>query len=280
MNSFGLPDAQYYCSRFVNLGGAALESVKQFESVLASRVILREGEQIFDEYRACSLREAERALLLSASHYRRSLDLMTSTGAAWAHVTLYYCAFHAAFALMAMFGCSVVNRMVVDVANRAAGSQALRIRKLSKKSAITTYSGSHRIFWDLFYTMASALRTRLEPRLAAVLRPVSLDPVWQIERRNELNYEYVKSLRLIVDFSRGFSADLFPASLPGVLGTQYAVSEGLLEVAVRFAREVQLETDALQDLKPGAHLREVIRKLVYHEKPPGLVRKTKKSLLI
>src|SRR2546428_12425750 len=106
---FDLSEAQYYCKGFRGRHGTSLLSFRDLVKSLDSNGPhhFAEGQSPFDDYRDCSLRDAERRIFLAVSLYRRSLDLMHVSAAAWAHVTLYYSSFFAASAILQMFGCYV-----------------------------------------------------------------------------------------------------------------------------------------------------------------------------
>jgi hypothetical protein len=144
----------------------------------------------------------------------------------------------------------------------------------------STYSGSHRRFWDFFYRAVATLRPLVDPLVAFALAPISSDPVWQIDRRNEINYDAYRAIMLAVDFQSSFSKASFPASLPGILGTQYNVLEGLLEIVFEYRRKFGLQTDALSSFDTSAFLGKCIRNKVYGPRTPALVSKTKKALLV
>ena len=207
---------------------------------------------------------------------------MIPSSSPWAHVTLYYGSWYASRALLGMFGCTVFSSPnVVDVSKGSPGQQELRLRKIGKKPGqqYTTFTGSHRIFWDIFYIAAQALIPMVDPRFAAVLSPIGGDPVWQIQHRNEVNYDSLIGFRLAEDFDRSFSKQGFPGCLPGVLSTQFRILETLLELVYSYANQVGLSTDALDGLGRPAPLRDKVRHLIYTDKPPGLVQKTRKTVI-
>jgi len=237
---------------------------------------------LFDQYRSCSLREVERHLFFAVSQYRRCLDLMISSASPWAHVTIYYGSWYISRALLGMFGCTIFNRFVIDVQRNLPGNQELRIRRIGNNPGQqpTTYGGGHQRYWDLFYNAASSLRPMVPPKFAAALTPVSGDPIWQIDRRNKINYDSWEALNLSRDFQASFSQDTFPASLPGVIGTQFGIFEKLLELTFSFAKQFGFQTDALNSLGHVGSLSLSIRGLVYNSGAPGLVKKTLKSSFI
>lgn len=282
MRIFGITQARHYCGAYSPEGGDAEGSATSFfDAHLATRKRVREGQSVFSQYRACSLRDAERNLFLSASHYRRCLDLMLPSASPWAHVTVYYGAWFAAHALLPMFGCAVVRRSVIDVGQMTPGRQSLRIRRIGSKPGqeASNYGGSHQNFWDLFYRAVVPLRQLVAPTIAFALKPVSQDPVWQIERRNEVNYDSLESMTLARAFDVTFSKAAFPASLPGALATQFQIFEGLLELTFAFAKKLGLQTDGVSQFWPGP-LRHQIAAQIYGTQAPGLLRQTKKALVV
>ncbi len=281
MRIFGISAARYYCYSFTPYTGWAEKSPREFlrNHISGRNPTLREGSGIFEEFRACSLRDVERCLFLAASHHRRCLDLLTASAAPWAQVTAYYGSFYAAKALLGMFGATIFGYKVIDVSQSKPGQQALRIRSIGSGSGrqTTTYTGSHRRFWDLFYTSIPTLSTQVPSRLAYGLAPVSSNPIWQIEERNKVNYQTDLAIDLSVEFDQMFSKNSFPTSLPGALVTQYRIMEALVELAFIYSSKFSLNTDALDDLSGAGNLRDTVKNLIYHTYPPELVRKTNKS---
>ena len=283
MRLFGITEARHYCSSFTGTPGYAGKSIESFQQHRLGKQsrIIREGTQLFSEYRDCSLRDVERCLLFAASHYRRCLDLMIPSASPWALVTVYYGIWYASRALLGMFGCTIVRNLVIDVQKSSPGQQELRLRRIGNYQGQqqTTYKGSHRIFWDLFYTAVISLRTMVAPKFAAALSPVKGDPVWLIEQRNEVNYDSWIALGFIQHFGSSFSKHRFPGSLPGSLVTQFSILELLLELTYSYASQFNVQTDALIRIGQYGSLRDKVSELVYKEKAPGLVRKTKKSII-
>lgn len=284
MRLFSISEAEYYTSSFGGSGGVSQRSLTAFckACILPNRIrTLSEGTTIFDQYRDCLLRDVERSLFVSASHYRRALDLMTCSAAPWAHVTLYYGNWHVAHALLGLFGCAVVSDRVIDVCKGRPGGQVLRIRGIGTKpgQAYTTYRGSHRRFWDLFYQAFQGARATFPSGFWSVLTPISGDPLWQIARRNDINYDLHSSIQLAQDFDLRFACGAFPACLPSVMNTQYKVFELLLEMSFYYAQGFGIATDALDGIRGHSPLRAKIRELIYNEKASGLVRRTRKAVV-
>ncbi len=279
MNIFSISQAKHYCSNFSRSTGDAEKSIEEFqENYLkitgSGKKNIKEGNLIFQQYRDCSLRDVERSLFLAASNYRRSLDLMIPSASYWSQVTLYYGSWYASRALLGMFGCTAFgNKIFMDVEKGNPGQQELRIQKLS-----STYSGPHRFFWFIFYEAFSSLTRIVDPRLAAVIKPISGDPMWQTDNRIKVNYKTLSSLQFAEEFKRTFRKEKFPLSLPGVLYTQFHIVQTLLEYSFYFARDFGLNTDALNCLGSSTSLSENIYKHIYHDSPPGLVQKSKKRI--
>jgi hypothetical protein len=112
------------------------------------------------------------------------------------------------------------------------------------------------------------------------LTPVNNRVTWQIESRNLINYDSFHSIGLAGDFQNGFDRRTFPVSLPGMLRTQFEVFEGLLLLTLVFARQFGLATDALRALVPAGPRRTKLRRLVFADRPPGLLRKIKQAQLL
>ena len=153
MRVFSILGAGHYCGNFQHISSVPQESLEDFNKRrLNSTRFIVEGTALFDEYRACALRDIERCLFLSSSHYRRALDLMIPSSSHWAHVTLYYGSWFAAHAILGMFGCQVLHNHVVEVEQSTPGSQRLnRIRIGTGQNQFSLKEkGSHRQFWEVF----------------------------------------------------------------------------------------------------------------------------------
>jgi hypothetical protein len=283
MKLFGIAEAKHYCSSFTPVAGDAERSLESFRgNYLPIPRLLKEGTAIFDQYRSCSLRDVERHLFLAVSNYRRCLDLMISSASPWAYVTIYYGSWFVSRALLGMFGCAIFKNCVIDVKRNAPGNQELSLRRIGNQSGQqpTTYNGGHQRYWDLFYRAVATLRPMVQPKFAAILTPVGGDPIWQIDRRNLINYDSWEGLSLSRNFQISFTQATFPGSLPGILGTQFGILEALLELTFSFAKQFGFQTDALNILGQTSSLTGSIRSLIYNDNPPDLVKKTIKSALV
>lgn len=284
MRIFGQAEALHYCSLFTSQPGLAEGPIRDYFKLGlgGTNQRIREGSQQFEEFRSCSLRDVERSLFLAASHYRRCLDLAIASSASWAHVTVYYGSFYSARAILGLFGVTVLSKKVIDVSRSSPGRQELRVRSIGngRGKQPSTYSGSHRQFWDLFYMAMTPLKPQLPSNLAFGFAPVSANPIWQIEERNRVNYDPVSAIQMTEDFQSSFLPSTFPLSLPSSLTTQFRVFEALLEIAFLYSSQFGLQTDALNNLVPAGDLRTKVRELVYKPRAPGLVRMTKKKILI
>ena len=280
MKAFSIIGASYYCESFEPRSGIVEQSPEEFrrERLNRSRSIT-EGTKLFDEYRACALRDAERSLFLSASHYRRSLDLMIPSSSHWAQVTLYYGAWFAARALLGMFGCIVLRNHVIHVNRSTPGNQELRVERIGAGEGryYVTLRGSHRQFWEIFYRTVPSVRRFVDDKHAMALSPVSSNLAWLIEQRNRVNYSTAESVRVAQSFSMTFEEDKFPDCLPGVLHTQYRVNEGILAASCSFATRFGLATDALDVLGSSVPFSRRVRDLVYDPVLPDLAGRAKQN---
>ena len=270
--------ASHYCGSFEPRSEVAEQSLNKFGQTRLGRPrSITEGTELFEEYRACALRDTERALFLSTSHYRRGLDLMIPSSSHWAHVTLYYGAWFAAQALLGMFGCGVLHNHVIQVTRSTPGNQELRVQQIGQREGqySVTRKGSHQRFWEIFYRTMPSIRRFVDEEFATALSPVSSNVEWLTKQRNNVNYNTVASINLARSFSMSFSEDEFPDRLPGVLHTQYRISEGILAASCSFAKRFGLTTDALDILDSSAPFRQRVRSLVYSPVVPNLVGRTR-----
>ena len=284
MRLFSVSEAKHYTSFLGGSVGDSERSLSEFHKkhVQANGIrVLSEGSAIFDEYRDCLLRNVERALFFSASNYRRALDLMTCSASPWSHVTMYYGSWHAAHALLGLFGCAIVNHRVVDVARGLPGNQALRIRGIGNRQGEehTTCRGSHEKFWDFFYRAFGAARPVFPSRFWVAISPMLGDPLWQIAMRNDINYDLYSSTMLAQNFDQTFACGRFPACLPSVMNTQYRVLDLLLEMSFHYAREFGITTDGLDGVRGHSPLRAKVRQLIFNERASDLVSRTRKSIV-
>jgi len=282
MQIFGVSEASFYCQAFTQELGDAELSISTFKRAHIPRsTIIKEGTPLFQEYRACSLRNVERSLFFAVSHYRRCLDCLLSSSSPWAQVTMYYGSFFAAKSLLGMFGCTIFDHHVVDVRRSFPSKQELQVRRIGNRvgEVRTTYTGSHRKFWDLFYRTVIPLRPLVGPSLSYALVPIANNPVWQIEQRNAVNYDMYSALQSAHHFKQAFSSSTFPSSLPGPIGTQYGLLEALIQIAFIFANQFSLITDGLSPLATSGTRGKIINTLVYSEKAPRVLSKTKKRRL-
>jgi hypothetical protein len=174
--------------------------------------------------------------------------------------TMYYGSFFAANAILGMFGGWVRGvKFRIDVQHGNVGKQEFRIHR----DAGSSLQGPHRQFWDFFYGACNQLVPFVEPAEEFALRPISGNPTWLIERRNEINYDSAQAIGLCTDFLKGSAPHQIPSRLPGTMSTQFRVLEELLTVACKLARMVGLRTDGLDALSPSGELRKRIRTLIY-----------------
>lgn len=268
--------AKHFLQGYVR-GRTIQQSFRTWRKHLALGQSFREGASGFDELRDLSAGEIERLALLSASHFRRAHDCFGEISAAWAYVTLYYGAFFAAQALLGVFGVWIVDqKKMLSVQLGTPGQQEFAVSRFRSPSGST---GSHALFWELYYGELSALVPYLNPieRFAVVPPGASFD--WQCQERNRVNYDSFEAVDFASDFGNSFSRAGFPSSLPGVLNTQYRFIETALALVSRFLTEFGLETDALDSICSISSRIGRVRELVIQRKPARLGNKVRTKVI-
>ena len=270
MAIFDPTEVSHYVAGF-NAASAPAISFKTWSATMSNGRSFLEGSADFDALRAQSLREVERLLLMSASNYRRTHDLISVSATPWAFVTTYYAAFFAASALMGLFGLAIVakGKRIISVSSSTPGSQQFTVTSFVSPSGA---SGSHQKFWELFYSEMAPLVPWLPASERPFLAPVSADPFWLIGRRNDVNYDSFVACDMSLQ-SVGFSATSFPGGLPGNLSTAFGLMQGLLALTARLAKEANLETDATVVLSGAPTRRARVKDLVTSRRPVGLANK-------
>ena len=148
MRLFDITQAQHFCRPVQAHVPGLGQSLAAFHANL-HLTRLPETHAYFNVHRVSLLHAVERWILFGVADYRRALDMLIPSNAPWAHVTLYYSSFFAANAILGMFGVWVHFQRLVDVEQGTPNDQVLRItRRIQSPSG---YSGSHKVFWDLFY---------------------------------------------------------------------------------------------------------------------------------
>lgn len=263
---FDLTQAQHFCSTYSGCVGSATLSLQDFfKNSLTAHPRIKEGAQIFNEYRDCLLRESERNLFLAAALHRRGLDFMSVAAANWLQVTYYYSAFYSARCLLGICGSWVDSPSRTEVLGGNPGSQEIEVVRDFKKR--TTYRGTHQRFWDSFYTAVASWARWVPLKYRMALTPVYGNVTWLIEARNRFNYDSLAAVDLSSQFQASFDRKSFPHSLPGELNTQYRIAEQLLLLACWLARNCGLGTDALHRIHAGATRSAAICRYVYDTKP-------------
>jgi len=247
MRLFDLPQAKYFCAPQTTAAGSG-QSLPDFHTSLPSSVsLLTEGTSLFDVHHNNALNSVERWLVYSLAHYRRAFDMLVPISAPWAQVTLYYSSFYAANAVLGMFG-GWIGQMrtgkpvFVDVESGVAGSQVLKIHRQFKTP--NGAKGSHRKFWDLFYDATATISAWAPSKLAPALDPVNNDFGWQINARNNVNYDMSHAWDASIHFFGTFN----PAKLKSLSGPpalQLEKTAQMIKLALHFAQAVSLQGTAL-----------------------------------
>lgn len=276
MAIFGIPEATHFCAGYQHRVGASAGSFRQEYYRVGAGRTYAEGTPVFEDLRACSMREVERLFFLGISNYRRSFDLLTPASSSWAQVTMYYAAYYCASSLLGMFGAwKLRGARILDVSIGTPGSQSLVTRNFP-----SSYTGSHQMFWDFFYANAASLTTWVDPSLRFALAPFSGTVTWLIDNRNDVNYDSYAACSLVVNFQSGFRRSRFPTSLPGTLNTQFRLTEALVAITSQFAKQFGVDTDALSSVSPIGKRRGKVRDIVLGAQTPDMSRSIKRRMLL
>lgn len=262
--------AEHFCSKFSGTSGPGLFPRDLYTTVLSKKTTLQEGDGTYELYRDSLLREVDRSFFLGISSFRRALDLFTASSTFWAHVSLYYCAWFTAHAILGMFGCWVGprrknNLVVIDAAVHAPGSQQFNVDKQHPMNLQNM--GSHQRFWDAYYQAMTQVIMWTEPGLQLAVTPILNSSVWAIEQRNTINYHTDSAFDILAHFRANFKKKDFPTCLYGETRTQYELSKTLLLFAAARATEFKLQTDVFQSFGTRAH---AIEKLVFKVRKANL----------
>jgi hypothetical protein len=265
MRLFDITEAQHFCRPLTAHMPGVGQSLPAFHKNL-NLTRLSEGTTPFEIHRVSLLNAVERWILFGVADYRRALDMFLPSNAPWAHVTLYYSSFFAANAILGMFGGWVHLERMVDVEYGTVNRQILRIVKRFRSPS--GLRGSHQRFWDLFYDGCNTISPWVPTGLLSVTVPVNNDRAWQITARNEVNYDMFVAFNGALFLNQSFKPNKL-RSLSGPLAEQLEITEGMLKLALHFARVFGLNSFAYEGLASGPR-NKVLRALVT-KAPPGVV---------
>lgn len=257
MNLFDLPAAQSFAQGFSPASGLSRQSPDEVLRGYSRQTVLPEGTQAYSEARAALMRHAEIGLLLAASNVRRSLELMRTASSTWAQVTLYYGAWHASSAILAMLGGYIGRKWWIGVERNTVGNLAL----LASSTQLNLET-SHRRFWIQFYDLIQVFEPWIDAAHKGATMPVNGDSLWMTTERNLVNYQHFIAEEQTASFATTFDETSFPSCLSGSLATQYHVSIGLLGLAMWLADSVSLTSDMLSRMGVPGPRSNVIAELV------------------
>ena len=266
MQLFDVPEARHFCTPLpAHLPGVGQSLVSLHDNISPHVTRLSEGTHYFNAHRVSILNAVERWILFGISDYRRALDMLIPSNAPWAHVTLYYSSFFGANAILGMFGAWIHLRKVIDVEQGTPNSQILRIsRKVKSPSG---FRGSHKQFWDFFYEGCEIIAPWVPTSFQAVIAPVNNDRAWQINARNDVNYDTFVAF----DSAKLFDTSFNPKKLRSIRGSlrqQLEVTEGMLRLAVYFANHLGVSSFPFEGLGTGN--RSKIMRALVTKIPPAL----------
>jgi hypothetical protein len=267
---FTLNGAKHFCRPAGAMGRVPPQSFRDLVSQKSTRGTLLEGKGVFEDFRTQALREIDRQLFLALSNYRRSRDLMLYSSASWSWVTLYYSSFHAASALLGCLGVTVdssFNGTLIDVLAEGVGNQSLYVRPCPRTGP-TGHGGSHGCFWDAYYYYMAHFKGALPPKIQAAADLVSSSETWQIDQRNQVNYDTFVSLETCSKFNAGFDHSRFPACLEKNFATQHNTTVLILDAAMWIAHTAGLQTDVLDPFFKGGTRRQRFESAIESVTPP------------
>ena len=189
--------------------------------------------------------------------------------------TLYYSSFFGANAILGMFGAWLNQERLVDVVQGTPNNQILRITRSPRSP--NGYPGSHRIFWDFFYEGCNMISPWVPTELQSAVSPVNSDRTWQIEARNDMNYD----MHSAFDSAKSFVTSFNPKklrSLPGSLGQQLDVTENMLQLAIYFAKLFAVSSFAYEGIGNGSRSK-VFRELITKASPGFVTQSVLNELL-
>ena len=264
MQLFDITEAKHFCAPLTAYRPGVGQSLVSFHNGLrATR--LSEGTIYFDAHRVSILNAVERWILFGIADYRRAIEMLIPSNAPWAHVTLYYSSFFAANAILGMFGAWIHFERVIDVERGTPNSQILRISRQVRSPS--GFKGSHKVFWDFFYEGCAIITPWVPASFQYVVAPVNNDRAWQINARNDVNYDTFVAF----DSAKLFDSSFNPKrlrSVGGSLGQQLEVSEGMLRLAVYFANHLGVSSFPFEGLGTGN--RSKIMRALVTKVPPAL----------
>src|ERR1035437_3727708 len=266
MQLFDIGEARHFCTPLPAHRPGVGQSLKAFHGTLPRQTRLVEGTTYFDVHRVSLLNAVERWILFGVADYRRALDMFIPSNAPWAQVTLYYSSFFAANAILGMFGVWLDHQCLVDVVQGKPNNQILKITRRPKSP--NGYPGSHRTFWDFYYDGCNTISPWVPAQLQVAVSPVNNDRIWQIEARNDVNYDMHSAFEGAIFFGTSFKPKKL-RSLPGSLGQQLDVTENMLKLAIYFAKHFGVSSFAYEGMGNGSSskvFRELVTKI-----SPGLV---------
>jgi hypothetical protein len=269
---FNTTEAIHFCSWPGGTVTVPPESYKRYiRDVLRPGQLIGEPSPGYEAFRCHALREADRALFLALSNYRRSLDLLTESSAAWAWVTTYYSAFFSASAILGLLGVSLDPfQVVVGVKRGSPGSQELTVQEFSHE--VTKAQGTHEAFWEMFDRLIGPVRREFPHGLQDATRPHDEGVDWQIKMRNTQNYDTFAAVDTGQQLRGSFQKDRFPRCLTGNFALQFEKTVGLANVSLWLAHHVGLSTDALDGLYPTRSIRQKTEALVGRARSPFPIR--------
>ena len=280
MRLFDLPQARHFCAGVASAPAGSRQSLPHFHATARGGTLLTEGSKAFEVHQVNVLASVERWLVYALGNYRRTFDMLVPVSAPWAQVTLYYSSFFAANAVLGMFGGWIgqlqAQTCVIDVEGGVVGHQRLKIHRGFRSPSGAR--GSHRVFWAEFYDATASISAWAPAELVSAFTPVNNDFAWQINERNNVNYDMFHAWGSSMRFFETFK----PAklhSLSGPARLQLETTEQIVRIALHFAREVALPGAGLDGCGAAGNRLQSQKQLVTRTVPSLLSQSTLSTLL-
>jgi len=134
------------------------------------------------------------------------------------------------------------------------------------------------MFWDFFYDGCNTISPWVPANFQSAVVPVNNDRVWQIESRNDVNYDMQSAFDGALFFGNSFNPRRL-RPLPGSLGQQLDVTEHMLRLAIYFAQLFGVHSFAYEGLGPGSRAK-LFRDLVTKAAPSLVTQSVLQELML
>lgn len=210
--------------------------------------VYSEGSAAYCALQDALLRDTERSAFLATVCLVRGLASLRAASGFWTIVCLYYSIFHSAKAISGLHGAWFEHaNLWVSAEGRNTGQISLRVNKSKHPSLSgTNIRGTHKQFWEVFYSSTASLRPYLQARDSFAIEPVHSSNSWLIDQRNKYNYNPSHAFFLTGEFISRYDRNDVPRCFPGTIKVFLNVAESLHRIVSDTRRDYRLETDVLE----------------------------------